>query len=162
MDLVAQVIEGEHAIEEHQHAIGNVEIVDGVLADVLQSAHDVVGAIADRAGCEWRQAFHGRGTMLLQEFFDDVENISRAALDFVGRAAILMSSAARFEPQKRAHAEKRIASNFFSAFDRFQQKGVRLSSATARKAETGVSRSAEIDFATGTSVASRDSRANSL
>ncbi len=34
--------------------------------------------------------------------------------------------AARFETQERAHAEKCIASDFFSAFDGFEQEGVGL------------------------------------
>jgi hypothetical protein len=36
VDLVAQVIEGEHAVEKHQHTVGNVEVIAGVLSDVLQ------------------------------------------------------------------------------------------------------------------------------
>ena len=174
-----QVIEGEHAVEKHQDAVGNVEVIGGVLADVFQPPHDVIRAIADRTGGERRQAFHGCWTMLLQEFLDDCENISRAPFDFAcvvaglcpartGQSpvttvrAIVISGAAGLQAQKRAHAKKRIASNFFSTFDRLQQEGIGLSSATARNAETGVSRSAEIDFATGTSVASRAKRANSL
>jgi hypothetical protein len=101
--------------------------------------------------------------MLLQQFLDDCENISRAPLDFLNAVTFDPDLiAARLQPQKRAHSEKRIPSNLFSTFDRLQQEGIGLSPATARKAETGVSRSAEIDFATGTSVAPRDNRANSL
>ena len=99
--------------------------------------------------------------MLLQEFLDDVEDVSGAALDLAA-ARDRDLGAARFQAQKRAHAEKCVAANFFPAFDGFEQEGVGLSSATARKAETGVSRSAEIDFATGTSVALRAKRENSL
>ena len=52
VDLVTEMVEGEHAIEEHENAVGNVKIVLGCLADVLQLADDVVGAIADGAGGE--------------------------------------------------------------------------------------------------------------
>jgi hypothetical protein len=34
VDLVAQVIEGQHAVEKHQHAIGDVEVVGGVLSNI--------------------------------------------------------------------------------------------------------------------------------
>ena len=162
MDLVPQVIEGQHAVEKHQHAVGNVEVIGWhAAADVLETAHDVIRAIADRAGGERRQTFHRGGTMLLQQFFDDLEDISRAPLDFPA-AFDRDFVAARLQSQKRTHAKERVPSNFLSAFDRFQQKASGSPSATARKAETGVSRSAEIDFATGTSVAPRDIRANSL
>ena len=64
--------------------------------------------------------------MLLQEFLDNVENISRAPLEFAATFDLDLD-AARLQPQKRPHSQKRIASNFFSAFDRFQQKGIGLS-----------------------------------
>jgi hypothetical protein len=148
VDLVTQMIEGEHAVEKHQHTVGNIQVIAGVLSDVLQPPHNVIRAIADRAGGERRQAFHCRRTMLLQQFLDDFEDVSRAPLDFAAPFDIDFR-AARLQAQKRAHSQKCIASDFFSAFDRFQQERVGSPSATARKAETGVSRSAEIDFATG-------------
>jgi len=70
--------------------------------------------------------------------------------------------AARFETQERAHAEKCIASDFFSAFDGFEQEGVGLAFGYSEEGGDRVSRSAEIDFTTGTSVASRERRRNSL
>ena len=178
VDLVAKVIEGEHAIEEHEHAVGDVEVVFGVVADILQLAHDVVGAIADGSGGEGRQAFNLGGTMLVEEFLDDVEDAGGAGFDSwnaglccelcrapwtTGSEAVNRDLvAARFEAQERTHAQEGVAADFFAAFDGFEEEGVGLSSATARKAETGVSRSAEMDFATGTSVAWRARRANSL
>ena len=128
MDLVPQVIEGEHPIEKHQDTIGNIEVIGGVLSDLLEATHHVIGAIADGAGGERRQAFHCRWAMLLQEFLDYSENISRAPLDFLSAATFDHDLfAARLQPQKRTHAEKGIASNFFSAFHRLQQEGIGLS-----------------------------------
>src|ERR1035441_2731851 len=83
MDLVPQMIEGEHAIEKHQHTVGNVQVIRSVLSYVLQPPHDVIRAITDGAGGERRQAFHCRWTMLLQQFLYDCENISRAPFDFL-------------------------------------------------------------------------------
>ena len=85
MDLMAQVIEGEHAVEEHEDAVGDVEVVLGVVSDVFEAAHDVIGAIADRSGGERRKAFHVRGAMLLQESLDDVEDVSGAGDRLCGR-----------------------------------------------------------------------------
>src|SRR5580704_1735471 len=97
------MIEGKDAVEKHQHTVGNIEVVVGMISDVLETAHDVIGAIAHRSGGEWRQAFHGRWMMLLQEFFDDDENVSRAALDFLAAFDFDVVSAG-LEPQKRTHS----------------------------------------------------------
>ncbi len=126
MNLVPQVIEGEDAVEKHQHAVGNFEIVGRVFPDLLQPAHDVVGAVADGSGGEGRQAFDGRGTMLLQELFDNVENLAGAMFELAA-ALDCDLSAARLQAQKRTDAKKGVAADFFSAFDRFQEEGVRLS-----------------------------------
>src|SRR5260221_13116992 len=123
MDLVAQVIEGEHAVEKHQHAVGNVEVVDGVLSYVLQAPHDVIGAIADRAGGERRQTFHSGRAVLLQQFLDDGENISGEGVDFVF-AFDRDFSAPRFQGQKGAEAKKRVTCDFFSTLYRIQQAGI--------------------------------------
>jgi hypothetical protein len=99
--------------------------------------------------------------MLLQQLLDDFENISCMALDFP--AALNGDGiAARLKPKKRAHAKKRIAPDFSPPSTDSNRKASGSPSATARNAETGVSKSAEIDLTTGTSVASRDKRRNSL
>ena len=56
MNLMAQVIERQQAIEEHQHTIRQRKVVLGVLANFLQLANRVVSEIADGSGSEWRQA----------------------------------------------------------------------------------------------------------
>ena len=60
MDLVAQVIERQQAIEKHQHAIGQRKIILGMLADIFQLPHCVISEVADRARGERRQPGHGR------------------------------------------------------------------------------------------------------
>ena len=126
------MIEGQDAIEEHQHAVGNVEVIGGVFSNVFELAHDVIRAIAYCSGGERWQAFHGCRAMLLQEFFDDRKNISRAAFDFFA-AFDFDFVATRLQPQKWTHAKKRIAANFFSAFDRLEQEGIGLSSRRQRE-----------------------------
>ena len=125
VDLVAEVIEGEDAVEEHEDAVGNVEIVGGVFTDIFETADDVIGAIADGSGGEWREAFEGGGTMQVQEFLDDVEDVASAAF---GLAAADDGDvgATRLQPEKGAHAEKCVASDFFSAFDRLEEEGIGL------------------------------------
>ena len=82
MDLVAKVIEGEDAIEEHQDAVGDVEVIFGAGADIFELADDVVGAIADGSGCKGWQAFDLRGTMLVEQFLDDLKDTGGAGFDF--------------------------------------------------------------------------------
>jgi hypothetical protein len=136
MDLVAQVVEGEDAVEKHEHAVGDVEVVFCLLSDVFEAADNVVGAITDGSGGEGRQAFHGGGTMLLEEFLDDGKNVAGAFLDL---AAALDgdAGAARFEAQKGAHAEEGVAANFFSTFDGLEEKGVGLSFGHGEKGRDG-------------------------
>ena len=58
MNLVAQVVKGQQAIEEHQFTIRQREIVFRPLANIFQLPHYVVGKITDRSGGEWRQSGH--------------------------------------------------------------------------------------------------------
>src|SRR5580658_7389726 len=70
----------------------------------------------------------------LPEFLDDFENAPRAALDFAA-AFDPDLGATRLQPQKWPNAKKRIASDLLSAFDRLQQKSIRLS--TSHGQESG-------------------------
>jgi hypothetical protein len=76
------VVEGENAVEEHQDAVRDVEVIGGMVPDVFEAADNVIGAITYGAGGEWRQAFDCGGAMLLQEFFDYLEDISVPLLEF--------------------------------------------------------------------------------
>ena len=61
--------------------------------------------------------------------------------------------AARFADAERDGRQGKCSGRFFAAFDGFEQEGIGLSFGDGGKAETGVSRSAEMDLATGTRVA---------
>ncbi len=138
VDLVAEMIEGEDAIEKHKDAVGDIEIVDGEGSDVFEAADDVVGAIADGSGGEGRKAIHGGGTVSLEEFLDDVEDVAGAALGFFGAGTKDFDfGSTRFEAEKRADTEKGVATDFFSAFDGFEQEGVRLVGSDREKGGDG-------------------------
>ena len=55
MDLLLDVVEGEHLVEEHEAGVGDVEFVGGERGQALDLADDVVGEEADGAGGEGRQ-----------------------------------------------------------------------------------------------------------
>ena len=131
-----QVIEGQHAIEEHEHAIGNVKVVHRMLPDILETPHDVVCAVSDCArGKRW-QAFHGGRVVLAEQLLDDLEDVSRAPLDFAD-AFDRDFRAARFQPQERPDAEKRVAADPLPALDRLQQKRVGLTGGDGEKGGDG-------------------------
>ena len=140
MNLVAQVIERQQAIEEHQHAIGQREIVLGMLADIFQLPHHVIREVADGARGERRQSGHGRGTMLPQQFLDDLDRASLAL--FLLLAALHHDVVA---PRPHLHvgtrSQKRVASNLLAALHRLEQESVGL---VGRNREKGGDRRQQI------------------
>ncbi len=56
MNLMAQVIEGQQTVKEHQLRIGQSQIVFARAPDVFQLPDHVVGEVSDSAGGERRQA----------------------------------------------------------------------------------------------------------
>ena len=125
VNLVAQVIEGQQPVEEHQHAIGKRKIVLGVLADIFQLPHRVIGEIAHRARGEWRQPGHDRGTMLPQQFLD---HLNRAALALFLLLAALHHNVPALGPHLhvRTRSQKGVAADLLAALHGLQQKSVGL------------------------------------
>ncbi len=125
VNLVAQVIKRQQAVEEHQHAIGQAKIILSVLADLLQLPDRVVREVAHRARGERRQARHDRRAMLPQQFFDD---LNRAALTLFFLFAALHHnlSTGGSHLHVRARSQKGVASNLLAALHRFQKKGIGL------------------------------------
>ena len=125
MNLMPQVIEGQQPVEEHQDAVGQREVILGMLADILQLPHGVVGEVAYRARRERRQPRHRCGAMLPQQFLDD---LNRASLAFLLPLASLYHNVVATRPHLhiRARSQKRVASNLLAALHRLQQEGVGL------------------------------------
>ena len=63
VDLLLDVVEGEHLVEEHEVRVGDVEFVLRGRWEVLDLADDVVGEEADGAGGEGREAGEARGSV---------------------------------------------------------------------------------------------------
>ena len=114
VNLVAQVIESQQAIEEHQHAIGQGKIVLGMVADSFQLADDVIREIANRASSERRQASDGRRTMLPEQLFHHRQHVALAL--FASLSALQHNVfAPRSHLQIGTRTEERIAANLFAA-----------------------------------------------
>jgi hypothetical protein len=152
VNLVAQVIKGQQPVEEHQFAIRQREIVLGMFANFFQLPDHVVRKIADRPGSERRQTGNQCRLVLAQQLLHDLKDVALPPLALPS-AFNLDGRTPRPHPHVRPRTQERVTADLLAALDRLQQKRVRLFSAIARKAETGVSRSALTDFTTGTSVA---------
>src|SRR5579863_2115022 len=132
VNLVAQVIEGQQPIEEHQHAIGQGKVVFRVITDSFQLADRVIGKISDSPSSERRQAGNGRRTMLPEQLFQHGQYAARAL--FASLAELQHNVfAAGSDLQIGTCAEERIASDLFAALDRLQQKSVRLIGSNGKK-----------------------------
>ena len=125
VDLLLDVVECEHLVEEHEAGVGNAELVDGERGQAFDLADDVVGEKADRAGRKGRQARQARRGVAaerLLEFREDValEGPSLATfLDADGRPAgddLLV----------RLDADESVPANMLAALDGFQQEGLGL------------------------------------
>src|ERR671922_298678 len=119
VNLTPQVIKGENSIKKHELAIGQREIIGGVLSDTLQLPHHIVGKIPDRSSREGRQSRHDRRPMLSQQHLQELEYVAGPAL------ATLPSlqhnfSAARTNLHVRPGPKKRVASDLLSPLYRFQ------------------------------------------
>jgi len=101
-----------------------------MLSDVFEAAHDVIGEIADRAAVKVAGPpvyLSGRRGGAAVEVFDDVETLPVRCSTFLLWVRSMVISAPRDSRRRKgAHAEKCIASIFFSAFDGFEQEGVGL------------------------------------
>src|SRR5512142_394694 len=82
MNLVPQVIERQQAVEEHQGAVGQLEIILRVIADVFQLADNVVGTKTNRARKERRQARNVGRLVFLKKVLRDLEDVAGSFLAF--------------------------------------------------------------------------------
>src|SRR5580692_5590017 len=125
VNLVAQVIESQQAIEEHQHAIGQGKIVFRVVTDSFQLADRVIRKVSDSPSSERRQAGDCRWPMLAEQLFDHGQY---AALALFASLSALQDDvfASGSHLQIGTRSEERIASDLLSAFDGLQQESVRL------------------------------------
>src|SRR5580704_8524673 len=132
VNLVAQVIESQQAIEEHQHAIGQGKIVFRVVADSFQLADSVIREVANGTSSERRQAGDCRWTMLPEQLFDHGQY---AALALFASLSALQDDvfASGSHLQIGTRSEERIAANLFAALDGLQQKGVGLTGSNGEK-----------------------------
>ncbi len=132
MNLVPQVIESQQTVEKHQAAIGQRKIIFGVLADLFQLPHGVIGKIAHRSRGERRNAGNRGRPMLSQKPLDDLRNVSLQPFLRL-TPAYQHIAALRLHHHIRTRTEERIAANLLAPLHRLQQESFRLMGGNRQK-----------------------------
>ena len=123
--------------------------------------HRVVSEKAHRAGGKGRHSRQPRRLVAAQRLPEHLKDVAFHRLGFLALGDGNLPPA-RHNALEGSQPDEGIAAHLLAAFNRFQQKALRLGQAARRKAETGVSRSAVRTRQTGTNVCSRASARNSL
>ena len=116
---MAEVIEGQQSIEEHQLGVRHGQVVFGEVADIFQLANHIVSEVSNGSRGKRRQARHRGGTMFPQEVLHHLKDV--VGQDLAAAAAGDFDlPAPSFDQHVRADAKEGVASDLLSAFDRFQ------------------------------------------
>ena len=111
MDLVPQMIEGQHGLVEHQRRVIDSEIVGSGLWNVLDGSNHVIAEVAHRAPSERRQVRQSDG---FEPRHRRAEVVHEA-----GRQAIAVTS-----HQERISTQEGISGNPLASLHAFQKKRV--------------------------------------
>ena len=76
VDLLLDVVEGEHLVEEHQAGVGNAQLVHGQRGQALNLADDIVGEESDRAGGERRHSRQARRSVAAERLLQLGEDVA--------------------------------------------------------------------------------------
>ena len=150
---MAQVVEDEHHVGDHQRHVGQPERVGVGLAERLDRAHQVVAEEADRAAGEGRQALDRRQPVAVQVLGDGRVGIGRlvraSARRRRGRLAAPLGEDAVAPAQHRARAEadERVAADLALLGRLEQEAGRPLGLAGAQLEEGRDRRLAVVDEA---------------
>ena len=125
VDLLLDVVECEHLVEEHEAGVGDAEFVDGERGQAFDLADDIVGKEADRAGRKGRQARQARGGVAAERLLEFREDV---ALEGPSLAGFFDGDVrpAGDDLLVRLDADERVTADMLAALDGFQQEGLGL------------------------------------
>ena len=150
---MAQVVEDEQQVGDHQRHVGQAERVGVGLAERLDRAHQVVAEEADRAAGERRQALD-RGELEGGRGARRPPRRGRRRRWTARRSALGEHAVAPAQHRARPEADERVAADL-ALLRRLEQEAGRalgLAARSLRKAETGVSQSSSRRAQTGTTL----------
>ena len=131
-DLLADVVEGQHLVEEEQAGIGDTELVLGFAGQPLNEAHCVIGEKADRARAEGWKACDARRFVAAECIAERCEGVA-----FKMRGALALGdgevAAASDDALVGMNADEGVAAHLLAVFDRLQQKALALSPGRAEE-----------------------------
>ena len=141
---MAEVVEDEHRVGDHQRHVGEAELVGVRLAERLDRADEVVAEEADGAACERRQV-GDRGRLVAGEALGDGAVGVGRGLDLGRRAAGERRVAGPFgelavapaQHRARAQADERVAADLALLGGLEQEAGSALGLAGAQFQEGG-------------------------
>ena len=127
LDLLANVVEGEHLVEEEERRVGDAELVRGGRGEALDLAHDVVAEETDGSGGKGRKPGKDGGPVTAEGVLEGGEDVAFALAAGGGGAAALVNdevTAARDDALIGLDADEGVASDALAALDGFEQKGL--------------------------------------
>src|SRR5215467_15280572 len=119
------MVERQDAIEEHQHAIGYVEISSCVRTDIFQLANSVVSKVSDGPGRERREARNDRRLMFFQQLLHYWKDRAGSRLN-LSAAPDLHLLAVRAQNHEGPRSQEGVSPQLFPALHRLEQEGLRL------------------------------------
>jgi len=125
VDLLLDVVEGEHLVEEHQVCVWHVEIIGGERGKPLDLSDDVIRKEADGSGGKGRQTGQASGRMRGELALELGKDIA-FEVTCVGGGRVREGLPARRESLVGLDADEGVAANALAAFDRFEQEGFGL------------------------------------
>ncbi len=125
VDLMTNMVKRQQAIEEHQHAIWNIQIILRPVANLFQLPNDVIREKSNRSRGKRRQSGGRRCPMLTQQGLHVLEHTAGMRYRTLPCLHANLGSPRR-KLLMRTHPQKGIAPNLLAAFHRFQQERLRL------------------------------------
>src|SRR5690242_2544974 len=116
---MAQMIESQQAIEEHQCAVGKMQVIFCIVADILELPHNVVRAESNSSRKERRKPSNVCRLVLLKQFLRDLKDVAAPLFTFASafQNHFTIGSTKR---HVRTRAKKRVTADLLSALDRLK------------------------------------------
>ena len=131
-DLLADVVEGQHLVEEEQAGVGHAQFVLGQLGQALDLADGVVGEEAHRAGGEGRQALEARGLVAAEGAAQHGEDVAVGLDDLLAFGDGDLAAAGDDALEGR-EADEGVTAHLLAVLDRLQHEALALRPGGAQK-----------------------------
>ena len=123
---MAQVVEDEQAVCEHEHGVRQLEVVLGPARQLLDVTNHVIGDVAHGPALEARQARDGHRLVSREEAPEGLEGAPRLdGLDAPVGVPYRHAAALGREDHGRLGSQEGVARPFLASFHRLEEEGIR-------------------------------------